>query len=719
MRKRVVRSGGVVSLTVVLVLVVACTGGQDDASDDSDASDETTQGDEAAGAGEDGGSAEAGEVVGEASADDIIEGRVTAGDDQPEAGVWVLAETEDLPTLYRKIVVTNDEGEFVIPELPDAEYSVWVRGYGLTDSDGVAAARGDEVELVAQEAADEQEAAQIYPANYWLSMIEAPDDLGDHDTEHAWMSDFKLSCQLCHQVGSQITRAGGGSREFYDEGFKKAGNMDGAAEGMGREALLDTLADWSGRIQDGETPPEPPRPEEAERNLVLTQWQWGDDETYAHDQISTDKRDPTVNANGPIYAVDIGSDRLLELDPETHETTMRDTPTREGFDTPWCEQTYRPLGGSEEEEIPVGFGSLGCPTEDGEVSHDLTYDNPANPHNPMFDAEGRIWNTQQIRREWAEDMPEFCQDDPELVDNYSHRQGLSVYDPETEEWELVDLCFGTHHLQFDDEDVLWLSGDSYVMGWFDTTAYDFDDPEGTLEDAMGWSEMVVDTTGDGESDTPMPGFNYGIQPSPVNDTVWTGSPGTPGFIRYYNPEEDVHEVFSPPEPGAGPRGVDIDSDGLVWTALAGSGHLASFDRSECEQTWGEGDQCPEGWTLYETPGPEVDTEDDSRTGSDYHYYLWVDRFNTLGMGEDTIIVNGTGSDSLIAFDQENEEFTQIRVPYPNNTFTRLLDGRIDDPEAGWKGRGLWFNNGLDPIVHAEETPGYVAHVQMRPDPLEH
>ena len=100
-----------------------------------------------------------------------------------------------------------------------------------------------------------------------------------------------------------------------------------------------------------------------------------------------------------------------------------------------------------------------------------------------------------------------------------------------------------------------------------------------------------------------------------------------------------------------------------------------------------------------------------------HYYLWVDQFNTLGLGKDIVIVNGTGSDSLIAFDPNTELFTIIRIPYPLNTYTRGLDGRIDDPTAGWKGRGLWFTNGLDPIMHSEVPQSYVGKVQLRPNPL--
>ena len=181
----------------------------------------------------------------------------------------------------------------------------------------------------------------------------------------------------------------------------------------------------------------------------------------------------------------------------------------------------------------------------------------------------------------------------------------------------------------------------------------------------------------------------------------------------------MFEVFAPPAPGHGPRGVDVDTKGIIWTGLGGSGHLAKFDRSKCARTWGTGDQCPEGWTLYRVPGPRIDTGagPENETSADFLYYLWVDQFNTLGMGKDVVIVNGTGSDSLLAFDPKTEKFTVIRVPYPKNLFTRGLDGRIDDPKAGWKGRGLWFDNGTDPVLHSEVQQSYVGKVQLRPNPL--
>ena len=87
---------------------------------------------------------------------------VVRGESGPEAGVWVIATTDDLETVYRKIVVTDDDGQFLVPDLPEATYEVWVRGYGLVDSDKKSARPGDDVTFTATAAATPQEAAQLY-----------------------------------------------------------------------------------------------------------------------------------------------------------------------------------------------------------------------------------------------------------------------------------------------------------------------------------------------------------------------------------------------------------------------------------------------------------------------------------------------------------------------------------------------------------------------------
>src|SRR5256885_1211832 len=104
--------------------------------------------------------------------DDI--GGVVRSAKGPEAGVWVIAETKDLPTKFARIVVTDDQGRYVIPDLPKASYDVWVRGYGLVDSAKVQSAPGKLVNLTATIAPTASAAAQYYPAIYWYSMLNIP-----------------------------------------------------------------------------------------------------------------------------------------------------------------------------------------------------------------------------------------------------------------------------------------------------------------------------------------------------------------------------------------------------------------------------------------------------------------------------------------------------------------------------------------------------------------
>src|SRR5712692_2915666 len=101
-------------------------------------------------------------------------GGVVTSANGPEAGVWVIAETTDLPTKLAKIVVTDDRGRYVLPELPKATYSVWVRGYGLVDSPKVQTAPGKTLNLTAVVAPNAAAAAEYYPAIYWYSMLKVP-----------------------------------------------------------------------------------------------------------------------------------------------------------------------------------------------------------------------------------------------------------------------------------------------------------------------------------------------------------------------------------------------------------------------------------------------------------------------------------------------------------------------------------------------------------------
>ena len=144
--------------------------------------------------------------------DDI--GGVVTGANGPEAGVWVIAETTDLPTRYIKSVVTDDQGRYVIPDLPKAKYKVWVRGYGLVDSPKVDGEPGQQLNLRATPAPNEAAAAQYYPAIYWYSMLKIPDksDFGGKSnipeklTQVDWLKQTKnIGCIGCHQLGQQST----------------------------------------------------------------------------------------------------------------------------------------------------------------------------------------------------------------------------------------------------------------------------------------------------------------------------------------------------------------------------------------------------------------------------------------------------------------------------------------------------------------------------------
>ena len=256
----------------------------------------------------------------------------------PEAGVWVIAETEELQTKFAKIVVTDDNGRFVLPEMPEATYDVWVRGYGLVDSEKVKLSpRSDEITLTGVVAPNEAAAAQYYPGNYWYSLIEpppandfpgtGPEGNGINEalkSQAAWVDVMKQGCQLCHQLGNTATRvvqhlddfdSSVAAWDYRVQTGQRGMSMNGTMNRFGRQRALEMFADWTDRIAAGELPPRPPRPSGVERNVVVTLWDWGQDTSFIHDEITTDKRNPTVNGGGPVYGVSAGHGTLVWVDP--------------------------------------------------------------------------------------------------------------------------------------------------------------------------------------------------------------------------------------------------------------------------------------------------------------------------------------------------------------------------------------------------------------------
>ena len=120
----------------------------------------------------------------------------------PEAGVWVVAETTETPTRYVRIVVTDDQGRYVLPDLPRVTFDVFVRGYGLVDSPRVKAKPGQHLDLKAVIAPDAKAAAEYYPAAWWMAMLKLPEGAKEQETFHQAMR----SCLDCHQLGNKATR---------------------------------------------------------------------------------------------------------------------------------------------------------------------------------------------------------------------------------------------------------------------------------------------------------------------------------------------------------------------------------------------------------------------------------------------------------------------------------------------------------------------------------
>jgi len=679
--------------------------------------------------------------------DDDIGGVVT-GPNGPEPGVWVIAETADLPTRFVKIVVTDDQGRYVVPDLPKATYSVWVRGYGLVDSPKVRTEPGKIVNLKSVVAPNAAAAAEYYPAIYWYAMLKVPDKsefpgtgLGGNGipvtlkSQAQWLDVVKTNgCYTCHQLGNKATRTipkdlghFTSSTEAWARRIVSGQAMTQMTNNIGRldaRRALALFADWTDRIAAGELPAsKPTRPQGIERSVVVILWDWAGPKDYLHDEVSTDKRNPRVNANGLIYgATEESRDLFPVLDPVSHKATQVKMPVRDP-NTPSSKQnpmTPSPYWGDE----PI-------------------WDSQTSMHNPMFDEKGRVWFTSRVG---APANPDFCKrgsDHPSarLFPVDQSNRHLSMYDPKTGKITLIRTCFPTHHLVFaeDADNTLWTSAggpQSGVIGWLNRKMFE---ETGDEARSQGWTALILDTNGNGKRDDyvepnqPLDPTKdkrvvaafYGIAVSPVDGTIWGTVLGFPGYVIRLNPGPNppataLAEVFEPPFPGYGPRGMDVDRSGVVWTPLS-SGHLASFDRRRCKGPLNgptaTGQHCPEGWTLHPFPGPQLQTVTDPGS-AEATYYTWVDQHDTFGLGTNVPIATGNANEALLAF--VNGKFVTLRVPYPMGFYTKWMDGRIDDPNGGWKGKGLWATYSTRAPFHIEGGKGTTSKVvkfQLRPDPL--
>jgi hypothetical protein len=367
------------------------------------------------------------------------------------------------------------------------------------------------------------------------------------------------------------------------------------------------------------------------------------------------------------------------------------------------------------------------------------WSNRSNNHNAMFDKQGRVWFAARVR---GADNPAFCKKGSEhpsakLFPMERTNRQLTRLDPKTGQYTFVDTCFQTHHLQFgyDANDTLWTSGGGPVVGWVNTKMLD---ETGDLAKSQGWTALILDTNGNGKRDEYVEpnqpvdptkdkrivaGF-YAVMPNPVDGSIWGSWRTNPGAVVRLAPgsnppETALAEIYNVPMPGYGIRGADIDSKGVVWVSLA-SGHLGSFDRSKCKGPLNgpkaTGNHCPEGWSFHQYPGPGF--KGIGENSAESSYYTWVDQHNTFGLGENVPMSTGNLNDGLIAM--KDGKMIVLRVPYPLGFYAKGFDGRIDDPKAGWKGRGLWTTSGDRTPWLMEGGKGAkprAVHFQLRPDPL--
>jgi hypothetical protein len=661
--------------------------------------------------------------------DDI--GGVVTSAKGPEAGVWVIAETRELPTKFARIVVTDDRGRYVIPDLPRAGYQVFVRGYGLVDSPRQSARPGQQLNLTATVAPDARAAAQVYPAAWWLSMVEAPTG--------AAARDFPMQmkeCFDCHQVGGKATREilpamRAGTSSTFDAWDKRTAvgpsgpAMSGVFKALGDHRKV--FAEWTDRIARGETPKVvPPRPSGVERNLVITEWDWGSETDGRTDMAASDARNARVNANGPVFGVAEMTDSLTVLDPLEHRASVIKAP-------------------SNAPALVSGFNA--SPTPSPFFGPDI-WRRAADVRSLAIDGQGRAWMA--VRHRINTEQPAFCVAESNKFAKYypvkqSGRQ-IGIYDPRSRQWELVDTCFTADHNMLSEDGFLYFGSGPAMVAWIDTNTWN---KTKNAEASQGWCPAVLDTNGDGritewtEPNQPIDPTKdrriqfgcYSIAVNPRDGSLWCSGIGR-GDKRLMrlekgsNPPQTCRaEFFEPPTTQIpevfGSGGVEVDHNGVAWQNWRASGHLSAFDRTKCKSTrdpGATGQSCPEGWSFYRKNDP---TYANSTFHTNESYLQHMDVHDALGLGRDVPVYGSVNTDAFEAFVPSTRQFVTLRVPYPLGFFPRSANGRVDNPNAGWKGKGLWASFSTYATWHIEGGRGEggsgvlpkAIKFQIRPNPL--
>ena len=484
---------------------------------------------------------------------------------------------------------------------------------------------GMTLDLTAIPAPNAAAAAHYYPAIYWYTLMKIPpaSEFGgkgaipEKITQNDWLRQMNnVDCIGCHQLGQESTRTIPAALGHFNSGedawirrtpaVHPGGQITNGLAGQCVGVPYKHIAYWSGRRVKGEVPKvHPTRPAGIVRDAVNTSWEWSTPDEYLHDLTSSDRRNPTVNAYGPLFgSPEYSTDNMPILDPKTNKVSFFKMPVRDPA-----------------MPVSLGPGHAGTvkPMADSAYwGSEVLWDTRANNHNSMFDKQGRVWLTATVR---GMDNPAWCKKGSE--NEYAKAFPLDKACASRHARSQVDeilirrylLCHAPSAVGYDADNTLWFSGTGQVVGWVNTKVFD---ETGDAQKAQGWAPWVLDTTATASSTNSLirtlrpigkRSTRHGrlrslfVMPNPKDGSIWydrdLGGPPDSALRS----KTKLSEVYIP-KPGFG---FAVTSTQRRAVGSGSSGHLMSFDRSKCKGPLNgpsaTGNHCPEGWAFYKYPAP--------------------------------------------------------------------------------------------------------------------
>ena len=575
---------------------------------------------------------------------DYIQGTVTSGKSTAEAGVWVIAEAKPAGTKMRKIVVTDGKGRFVLPAAAG-------RRSGRCGS-AATASRTREGQRPARRGPgpprQEGEVEAGGGADLPRQLLAVAVQPAGHARRLGVQTSRAPACSATRSAASR--RARSSRARPTTRAPRRPDDVPVPRSAWAATSCSTQLADWSRRIAAGETPPAPPRPKGKERNIVITQWNWGDKFTYAHDEVATDRNNPRRNANGPVWGVDLGNDFLAADRPGEEHLDADQDPDRRGLQHPVV-RPAEPGGATAPSPTASRPSAARRPPSAASAATSATTTNPGEPAQPDDGREGpRVdhdpdppesprtcrRSARRTRRSSAHAPPPSARLlRPEDEEVPAHRHVLRHAPPAVRQ---EGQAVGERRLVL-----------PRLVRPRPSTTRPTPRPTPT---AQGWSRMIDRHQRRRRRRQEVAGFNYGIIPNDMDGSVWTRQlGGRPA--RLDRPLRPGHEqvralhpagtgVRLPPRRGHATRRGSSGSawaEAATWPASTAPSARRPGATAPSAPRAGPTTRAPVRY--FRTPGGAVN--------ADFHYYVWVDKYNTLGMGKDTPILNGTESDSLLAF----------------------------------------------------------------------